>query len=1060
MEDTPPIERIEYDAGTSPGSTPSIAVVLSAEPGVAVTAALFEQMPQGRDWIAVGTAATSRNLVITGVTGLDATKGYVVAVTGRPDDPEPPWGVPVTLVWQAVTPTQVAVDGSSVIVAWTMPQPTNFATVRVILSDVAANVVLASPTVSGVGARLEPPAPLDPSRTYEVAIRGLLGAAVGPRAVAASRLPLTPPKLVDAAYSQAGGVYSIAVSGTTATDLTTVAALLRDGVAVAEVTADANGKATFALGSALDPGSRWEIALLHRSGSVSGPPGPPAPIPLQTPVLTAARCQRVLANDHLAFSWSLPPADPQPTGAAVVVRDADGQDVAQLAVAQGLQGSVTVAPLVAGHRYPIAIAPVIGSVRGLFHAAHGAAFLLLQNTPYATVAGDEIVAEWPLPGPQAPGAYRLRLVERLESGATRTLAQVDTHVNTARLSLPAMVAGTDPALVVDALVAPAWTAGAGVAPLPVAAPEVVILGGGIDPVTGGLPLSWSTVRNAEVYEARVSAGALSEVTYIPIDGTSWTIPPDELPAPGVYALRIRARTGPFFALSFGPWSSPVTVLTLAPTGVRVRYDGRVAAVSWEAVPAPGVVGYAVAVVLDGDVMARAPTTATAVDVPIAMTPSDGWTVVVQAVTADGAGSPSTPVPLFEPGLYLSTEPDVTPHVVPLTSGDMEPRAVVLGLPDIFKGTVSPRTLPGPPFQMKAVSGSTFAYVLKLGVTDPVLWDFAGVDTVAGLREPLRTAYDAFLAKLADLGVTPSGWRVVKDAIARAMPLTFAETLFYTHGFDPAGGWVDLQPGMVLRAEYEAYQYLGADAAHSALLNGFAGGASADYEIGSYTDPLGPYPQEWLTGFDSFLAVLTAFDGTAVPGPRTSAAGASGAGGVLDLYASGLAQPFCRLVYPPTVLDAEHADPRAGLNPALLFAPDYVTLEAETAHLRAAQPLGGGATATYLRGRTALRACIRVWVDGAPWVVPVGTTVGNVLASMALRPPVFYRSPGVHLRLEGLTLTRAPGCAIDGGSSAYRTAAVRPVKLDWYEATAYGRGTDWLSLPLLGGDRLTTGGAAT
>jgi hypothetical protein len=106
----------------------------------------------------------------------------------------------------------------------------------------------------------------------------------------------------------------------------------------------------------------------------------------------------------------------------------------------------------------------------------------------------------------------------------------------------------------------------------------------------------------------------------------------------------------------------------------------------------------------------------------------------------------------------------------------------------------------------------------------------------------------------------------------------------------------------------------------------------------------------------------------------------------------------------------------------------------------------------------LRPCIRVAVDGAEHVVPVGTTVGNLLDRVARRPP------SAALALRGVRIYRAPAPAVlpvpvvlDSGLG-YDVAAMSRVRLDWQGTTAWPAGPqDALSLPLLHGDRIVFGG---
>ena len=294
--------------------------------------------------------------------------------------------------------------------------------------------------------------------------------------------------------------------------------------------------------------------------------------------------------------------------------------------------------------------------------------------------------------------------------------------------------------------------------------------------------------------------------------------------------------------------------------------------------------------------------------------------------------------------------------------------------------------------------------------------------------------------------------MVQDAISRAMPQTFAETLYYGYAFAPGDGYIDLKPGMLLRADFESYQYLGPDQSVSKYVDGFVSSSSAIYDVGSYVTS----GDQWLTGFDAFLSQITQ-SGSTVPVPQTEGSTSSGGGGIVDLYYSQFRRSYVRLVYPPQLLGDRTAEARTPFNVAVLAANDYPTIVTATQNLRNVQPLPNGVAATYLRGRTTISACIRVWVDDQPFVVPVGTSVGNLLDNMGRRPPIVIPqngSPGIPL--SGILVERSIGYAVTDPNN-YSMSKGIPIRLDWNKGMAYSATTDWLNLPLLPGDRITTRG---
>jgi len=305
-----------------------------------------------------------------------------------------------------------------------------------------------------------------------------------------------------------------------------------------------------------------------------------------------------------------------------------------------------------------------------------------------------------------------------------------------------------------------------------------------------------------------------------------------------------------------------------------------------------------------------------------------------------------------------------------------------------------------------------------------------------------------MRNLESLAATPIGIRSVQDAISRSMPQTFDETLRYAYGFSPENGYIDLKPGMILRADYEAYQYLGSGGTDAAYVNGYTGAAIAEYEIDSYLNN-----GLWLTGFDAFLARIAAAQGVIVPTPDAAADGREqGGGGIIDTFFLQFQQPYCRLVYPTTFLSQQATgNALPSYNVALIAGSSLSAIALATNSLRNLTSPAGVAV-LYFRGRASLSAVIRVSVDGAWRTVPIGTTVGNVLASMGMRPPV------AGLALNGINLHRAKGTAIVDPSvlaNGYDVGSSMRIRFDWRPGMQYNAVSDWLDLPLLHGDRLVT-----
>jgi hypothetical protein len=467
-------------------------------------------------------------------------------------------------------------------------------------------------------------------------------------------------------------------------------------------------------------------------------------------------------------------------------------------------------------------------------------------------------------------------------------------------------------------------------------------------------------------------------------------------------------------------------------------------VTWEPITSPAIIGYVTTVLGAPDTQVT--TIGPEASINVAYAPTNNYGIFVQALTNAGLGLGAGSVPLVRSGWYPSTATNVAANIVPVHDAAMSPWQIVLYLPNIFTTYVSTGLPTEPPFVF-ATTDPPYSYTLTLP-SNSAVWNF-NADSIRG---DILAAYQTLLTRLVQLKVTPQGWRTVQDAISRAMPQTFAETLFYAYAFVPGDGYIDLKPGMLLRADFESYQYLGPDQTLSKFVNGFVSTSSAVYDIGSYVTA----NNQWLTGFDAFLSMVTQ-SGSSVPPPQTQGSTASGGGGIVDLYYAQFRKPYLRLVYPPQIPGDATADARPPFNVAVLAANDYPTLATATQNLRNALPLPNDVAATYLRGRTMMSACIRIWLDGQPLVVPVGTSVGNVLETMGRRPPIVIPQSGnPGIPINGLVVERSFGNAIFAPGQ-YPTSKGVSIRLDWNQGMAYSATTDWLSLPLLPGDHIRTRG---
>jgi hypothetical protein len=608
------------------------------------------------------------------------------------------------------------------------------------------------------------------------------------------------------------------------------------------------------------------------------------------------------------------------------------------------------------------------------------------------------------------------------------------------------------------------TVGPACAPVTLITAAPAVTSAAFDPVAGSCLVSWAErtgATQATQYRLMVFNGPSVVVDQIvPAPATSYTLLANTFQEDGDYTCTVSAAVKIATQTVTGPTSPPFALIAAPPSGVSVAYNGAQVTVGWNAVALAGVTGYRVSAVASGIATRLGETSATGGVFALTPDPNKSFGIVVQAMNGPNVGAASAAVALTPRALFLSASTAVTPYIAPasgyVTSGanaQIPATDIDLYLPNIFATAPQPADLPStPPFFMTQASGvPPFAYKLTMAAASPA-WTF----TTDPIRKSLIDIYKTFLSTLQDLTATPAGINLVREAIARTMPQSFAELPYYAYGASFDGGYVDLRPGMVVRAEFESYQTYPPQTPSSQYLPGFVTTAVAEYEVSSYVSQ-----GSWLAGLDAFLANMAAARGInirpGIPIPPDPTGRTFGGGGVIDAFYTQFQQPFCRLVYPPDILQNNSIGSAYPYdNPVLIAASVLRDIEAATARLRNKQlPDGNSVAYFYIRGRTTFTVLIRVIVNGAPRLVPVGTTVGNLLAVAGVAPLT------TGLVLDSLTMTRSRGGAILDPSvaqSGYAVGNAWIVRLNWSPGFAYNSITDWLALPLLHGDEIAWTGA--
>jgi hypothetical protein len=251
---------------------------------------------------------------------------------------------------------------------------------------------------------------------------------------------------------------------------------------------------------------------------------------------------------------------------------------------------------------------------------------------------------------------------------------------------------------------------------------------------------------------------------------------------------------------------------------------------------------------------------------------------------------------------------------------------------------------------------------------------------ASNRQTLLKSFVAFRIALQQMEesstncLLPGGAAIITNWLAGALPLRMDEVLPYYYGFTPGGNYVDLQPGMRLRIDTGAYQYV----ATGSTLNAF----TAQGQV--YATVARDSNQQLY--FDPYLNGLNVSLTQTVP-PQI--------GNILDLTASGSRRYF-RLFYPSPMNNPTIAwkGPGLGQNVTLIGADtasdlanatkSYLATRACTAAQKGNQPI----ICAYFTGRTTVVPEIPVNLMGRLTYVPLGTTVQNLLDIYNVMPPDF------------------------------------------------------------------------
>ncbi|MFL6162629.1 MAG: hypothetical protein ACJ74U_10390 [Jatrophihabitantaceae bacterium] len=940
-------------------------------------------------------------------------------VTGPPS-------APLRVVGGVAQVRSAQVEAGGLLVSWdAVPEAADY-TLLLGIDDHLSRQVIA-----GTSAILD----LAPLRGHQVAVAVAPGAglAVG-RSGSSVPVPLVGPTL--GAPTVEGSTLTVPVTGPDDTGATIdryEVVLLRDGQPASDrlVVAGTSSTLTLPVDPSFDPTASWSVAVWAGAGRALGPAARAAAL-LAAPVVESIVAASTEIGTDLTITvghGALPAA-----GLDLIAAVLHGQD-APLTKPVGPDGSCTISVPRGSGSYAVvaravrtgATGPWSAPVAALMTAPAIIAARCEAERLFASWSGDP-TAEYAVEISGSDGSVFSQLVRG--PGATPALESGDGIART--LTVREVAGRVTGPVGSQALLA-----------TPVLVTSVLT-----DPGTGLPTVSWPAVTSppGASYQVQLLRDGQPDGAPVAASTTSLTLGAPLVPG-ARQAVAVRAlATGAGGAALVGPFGPPLALPVGLPVVESVDYDGATALVRWRG--AEGATGYAVDVLVDGasDRAGHAQVGAgeRAARVTVTPTPDKAktWTVVVRALAATSSG-PRALAPLVTPGLVpaLDAVAGVSlPRLFRASTLAAAPGQLTAFLPELGIAAASiPANPPaGAPFVIakntdNATSGA-FPYTLTIG---GAALSFAAAD-----RATVRAGYDALLkdAEALTPAITPRGVALLRDVIARLLPQTFTETLYYAYGLANPGSAVDLRPGMILRVGAPPFQAIPSTKPPT-YAQGYAASATTDFEIDDYVQGTA-----WLAGFDAFLSWLVANENLIVRDPAHSAdwSVVSGAADAADLYYPGLRRPFYRLFFPQYL--------QGVTDPAVSSLTQQFTLLGADTYTAISTAVPGAlppnVRPAVFRGRSVLRVCVKVQVDGTDQVVPVGTTAGNVLDRLA------RRAPGTPPALRGVTLERALGAAVLN-PDAYDAGASQPVWLGWRGA-GFAPGADVLSLPLLPGDRLRTG----
>lgn len=326
------------------------------------------------------------------------------------------------------------------------------------------------------------------------------------------------------------------------------------------------------------------------------------------------------------------------------------------------------------------------------------------------------------------------------------------------------------------------------------------------------------------------------------------------------------------------------------------------------------------------------------------------------------GRYSGPIRLQEAAYYLFGEsyPCICLSDTPkLAKGE----DIVIPLP---KGIAFSEEIKGECFSLLSGEGGQDAPVLKM---DKKVWDFSEGE----VRESLKTEYGKFLLEAEQKKVTAEGLREIQGLLGDYLPQSLKEFAYYNYRY--GDNCLDVFDGLVLRAEYSRYQYVGDDAV-SDYENGFAG---------TFCQEVLVRRRDGKICLDPFAEQLSG--GKYVPEmaqpPGMGNLSAIGAAGFLDTQFEGMRREYLRIYYPEAFPELSgKGQPEVCYNVSLMAASSRQSLEDAWKKYLDTGVSTGDAPVACFRGRAQITPCVTVACRGQERVVPMFATLGDLVAGEA------------------------------------------------------------------------------